>query len=188
MSHEGTKRKPQTVEHREVVDVTKSRHSVLNLPLVRTESAHEKQHSTDRHVRDDDTEPDLRVEWVHEREDVTVWTGYEGTVSRCSGSMNEKIPGFCLSGFLIMMLMPSCMNGLLKSMTRSRTDVMVNGAIAISASCVNTSPLVQSKYILLVVLPCPQPNASSTEYRPSCLLPCRQSSCFRSASIARNQL
>ena len=66
--------------------------------------------------------------------------------------MNEKTPGFCFSGFLIMMLMPSCMNGLLKSITagtligshsvlrlksitRSRTDVIVNGATAMSATC-----------------------------------------------------
>jgi len=48
--------------------------------------------------------------------------------------MNEKTPGFCFSGFLIMMLMPSCMNGLLKSITRSRIDEIVSGAIAMSAS------------------------------------------------------
>jgi len=52
--------------------------------------------------------------------------------------MKEKTPGFCFSGFLIMMLMPSCMNGLLKSMTRSRIDEIVSGAIAMSASCVET--------------------------------------------------
>jgi len=48
--------------------------------------------------------------------------------------MNEKTPGFCFSGFLIMMLMPSCMNGLLKSITRSRVDVIVIGAMAMSAA------------------------------------------------------
>ena len=51
-----------------------------------------------------------------------------------SGSMNENTPGFCFSGFLIMMLMPSCMNGLLKSITRSRIDVIVIGAMAMSAT------------------------------------------------------
>jgi hypothetical protein len=50
--------------------------------------------------------------------------------------MNENTPGFCFSGFLIMMLMPSCMNGFEKSMTRSRCDVIVSGAMATSASCV----------------------------------------------------
>jgi len=47
--------------------------------------------------------------------------------------MNEKTPGFCFSGFLIMMLMPRFMNGLVKSTTRSRSDVIVSGAIAMSA-------------------------------------------------------
>ena len=51
-----------------------------------------------------------------------------------SGFMNEKTPGMSLIGFLIMMLMPRLMNGLLKSITRSRADVIVNGAIARSAS------------------------------------------------------
>ena len=53
--------------------------------------------------------------------------------------MNEKTPGFCFSGFLIMMLMPSCMNGLLKSTMRSRIDDIVNGAIATSASWRHTT-------------------------------------------------
>jgi len=56
-----------------------------------------------------------------------------------SGFMNEKTPGMSLVGFLIMMLMPRLMNGLLKSMTRSRDDVIVNGAIARSASCRTTA-------------------------------------------------
>jgi len=51
------------------------------------------------------------------------------------GFINEKTPGMSLVGFLIMMLMPRLINGLLKSMTRSRADVIVNGAIARSASC-----------------------------------------------------
>jgi len=52
--------------------------------------------------------------------------------------MNEKTPGFCFSGFLIIMLIPRFMNGLLKSMTRSLIDDIVNGAIARSASCIFT--------------------------------------------------
>ena len=51
-----------------------------------------------------------------------------------SGFINEKIPGFFLAGFLIMMLMPRDINGLVKSMTLSLKAVIVNGAIAISAS------------------------------------------------------
>ena len=50
------------------------------------------------------------------------------------GSMNEKTPGFCFSGFLIMMLMPRLMNGFEKSMTRSRSEEIVRGATAMSAS------------------------------------------------------
>lgn len=38
-------------------------------------------------------------------------------------------------GFFIIMLMPRDINGLLKSITRSRSEVIVRGAIAISASC-----------------------------------------------------
>ena len=52
--------------------------------------------------------------------------------------MNENTPGFCFSGFLIMMLIPRFMNGLVKSTTRSRSEVIVNGAIAMSASCITT--------------------------------------------------
>jgi len=48
--------------------------------------------------------------------------------------MKENTPGFCFSGFLIIILMPRFMNGLEKSITRSRIDVIVKGAIAISAS------------------------------------------------------
>jgi hypothetical protein len=48
--------------------------------------------------------------------------------------MNEKIPGFFFCGFLIIIEIPKDMKGFVKSMTRSRADVMVNGAIAISAS------------------------------------------------------
>jgi len=56
-------------------------------------------------------------------------------ISLLSGFRKLKTPGFCLMGFFIMMLMPRDMNGLLKSITRSRSEVMVIGAIAMSASC-----------------------------------------------------
>ena len=55
-------------------------------------------------------------------------------ISLLSGFKKLKTPGFCLMGFLIIMLIPSDMNGLLKSITRSRSDVIVIGAMAMSAS------------------------------------------------------
>ena len=48
--------------------------------------------------------------------------------------MNENTPGISFSGFLIMMLMPRLMKGLEKSMTRSRTEEIVSGATAMSAT------------------------------------------------------
>lgn len=66
---------------------------------------------------------------------------YSGTVNLLtqisfdSGFKKLNTPGFCLTGFFIMIEMPSDMNGLLKSITRSRSDVIVIGAIAMSASC-----------------------------------------------------
>lgn len=56
-------------------------------------------------------------------------------ISFDSGFKKLNTPGFCLTGFFIMIEMPSDMNGLLKSITRSRSDVIVIGAIAMSASC-----------------------------------------------------
>ncbi len=56
-------------------------------------------------------------------------------ISLESGAMKEKTPGFCFSGFLIMMEMPRLMNGLEKSITLSRIEEMVRGARAKSASC-----------------------------------------------------
>lgn len=56
-------------------------------------------------------------------------------ISCDKGFMKLNTPGVCFTGFLIMMEMPSDMNGLLKSMTRSRSAVIVMAAIAISASC-----------------------------------------------------
>ena len=56
-------------------------------------------------------------------------------ISYDSGYIKENTPGTSLVGFLIMMEIPRLMNGFEKSITRSRSDVMVNGAIAMSASC-----------------------------------------------------
>lgn len=53
------------------------------------------------------------------------------------GSMKLNTPGFCFSGFLIMMEMPRLIKGLLKSMTLSRMEVMVSGAMARSASLID---------------------------------------------------
>ena len=47
--------------------------------------------------------------------------------------MNENTPGFCFSGFLIMILMPRDMKGFEKSISRSLIEVMVSGATARSA-------------------------------------------------------
>lgn len=54
-------------------------------------------------------------------------------ISYASGSRKEKTPGLDFCGFLIMMEMPKLMKGLEKSITSSRTRVIVRGATAISA-------------------------------------------------------
>ena len=48
--------------------------------------------------------------------------------------MNEKTLGFCLSGFLIIILIPVFMKGLEKSAALSRIHVMVRGAMTKSTS------------------------------------------------------
>ncbi|KAI9587692.1 hypothetical protein GQX74_003538 [Glossina fuscipes] len=63
--------------------------------------------------------------------------------------MKLNTPGVCLTGFLIIIEMPSDMNGLLKSITRSRSAVIVMAAIAISASCSNA----RGALLLLLLLP-----------------------------------
>lgn len=65
--------------------------------------------------------------------------------------MNENTPGFCFSGFLIMILMPRFINGLEKSTTRSRAEVIVNGATAKSASWNIELALIMSHLNVLVV-------------------------------------
>lgn len=52
-------------------------------------------------------------------------------ISFDNGFKKLKTPGFCLTGFFIIMEIPSDMKGLLKSIIRSRSDVIVIGAIAI---------------------------------------------------------
>lgn len=61
-------------------------------------------------------------------------SGIVTQISVENGFKKLKTPGFCLMGILIMMDMPNDMKGLLKSITLSRSDVMVIGAMAISAS------------------------------------------------------
>ena len=51
-----------------------------------------------------------------------------------SGAIKEKTPGFWCWGFLMIMAKPTCMKGLEKSTTLSRSAVIVNGAMAMSAS------------------------------------------------------
>lgn len=69
-------------------------------------------------------------------------------ISCDNGLKKLNTPGFCLIGFLIIILIPKDINGLLKSMTLSRSLVIVIGAIAMSASwlcmclwCVEFFPL-----------------------------------------------
>lgn len=64
------------------------------------------------------------------------------------GLRKLKTPGFCLTGFLIMMLMPRDMKGLLKSMTLSLSEVMVIEAMAISASWKPDNTLVETSIYL----------------------------------------
>jgi len=68
LAHEGAEREPEAVEDGEVVGERRSVLSVLDLPLVRAEPADEEQHQTDAEVREDDAQPDVQVERVHERE------------------------------------------------------------------------------------------------------------------------
>lgn len=55
-----------------------------------------------------------------------------------NGSMNEKTPGFCLSGFFIIILMPICINGFVKSTTLCLSFVIVKDASAMSVFWNNT--------------------------------------------------
>jgi hypothetical protein len=50
-----------------------------------------------------------------------------------------------------MIEIPSDINGFVKSMTLSRADVMVNGAIAMSASYINTHQINNSVLVFLIL-------------------------------------
>jgi hypothetical protein len=65
-------------------------------------------------------------------------------ISFDNGFRKLKKPGLCFTGFCIIMEMPSDMNGLLKSMTLSRSDVIVIDAIAMSDSRRTNSPTIPS--------------------------------------------
>lgn len=56
-------------------------------------------------------------------------------ISWDSGDMKLNTPGFCFTGRLIMIEIPWVMKGFVKSITFSRDEVIVRGAMAISASC-----------------------------------------------------
>ncbi len=71
-------------------------------------------------------------------------------ISYESGYMKEKTPGTSLVGFLIMMEIPRLMNGLEKSMTRSRREVIVRGAIAKSASWFEKDTGFKTSVILVI--------------------------------------
>lgn len=66
-------------------------------------------------------------------------------ISFDNGLRKLKKLGFCFIGFLIIMDIPSDMNGLLKSTTRSRSEVIVIDAIAISDSRRTNSPTIPSQ-------------------------------------------
>lgn len=66
-------------------------------------------------------------------------------ISFDNGLRKLKKLGLCGTGFLIMIEMPSDMKGLLKSITRSRSEVMVIDAIAMSASRLMSSPTMPSQ-------------------------------------------
>lgn len=59
----------------------------------------------------------------------------ETQISFERGFRKLKTPGFCFTGFFIMMLIPRDMKGLLKSIAFCLSEVIVIEAIAMSASC-----------------------------------------------------
>lgn len=81
-------------------------------------------------------QPDFDHRWTENRTRETARkmapTAAQTSVAR--GDMKERKPGFCFIGFLIIILMPSSMNGALKSTTRSLALVMVMAPRATSVS------------------------------------------------------
>ena len=68
--HEGTECEPETVTQRKVGGDFRSVTGVVaDLPLGRAEPADQEHHQADAEVREDDAQPDVEVERVHERED-----------------------------------------------------------------------------------------------------------------------
>lgn len=66
-------------------------------------------------------------------------------ISFDNGLIKLKNDSCCFNGFLIMIEMPWFMKGVEKSITRSRSDVIVSGAMAISASRRTNSPTIPSQ-------------------------------------------
>lgn len=81
-------------------------------------------------------QPDFDQRWTENRtrETARKMAPTAAQTSVAKGDMNERNPGFCFIGFLIMMLIPSSMNGALKSTTRSLALVMVMAPRATSVS------------------------------------------------------
>ena len=67
--HYSTEGKPEAIEYREVVGEGRPVDAVLDLPLVRAESADDEQNDRDSGVRQDHVHPYLGRQRVHERED-----------------------------------------------------------------------------------------------------------------------
>ena len=68
LSHESTERKPETIEHGEVICEAWSALLVFDLPLVWTEPTDEEEDKADANVWKYDAHPDVIREWIHERE------------------------------------------------------------------------------------------------------------------------
>lgn len=67
-----------------------------------------------------------------------LWLVHFTQISCDRGFKKLKTPGFCFIGFFIIIDIPKDMNGLLKSITLSLSDVIVIGAMARSASWIKT--------------------------------------------------
>lgn len=142
--HESGQRKPEGVEQTEVVGhgaaavgvkvwrVTNGLVAMMeDPPLIRREPGHDEQHDADAYEGEDHA--DLKQATVFLSDTVQMLASV--TQISCERGLRKlKTPGFCFIGFLIMMEMPRDMKGLLKSMTRSLSEVMVMGAMVKSAS------------------------------------------------------
>lgn len=68
------------------------------------------------------------------------------------GSKKLNILGTCLTGFFIIILIPSVANGFVKSTTLCRSAVIVNGAMAISASYRKVFITLVRKFLILTAV------------------------------------